>query len=218
MYAILTKTENNLIQQQIALLAVLENITHTANTAIHTPHHTASARPRCVSSPLRLSSPLCLTAAWRVSLCCAVLCCSATMCGCLSLTTPFERLRKVAAARTPHTTTLLCRSTTTATTRNTGITPLALSSVRSLTCCALARLLSCVSTAVCWSTVASEVNRSVENIGARRLHTIVEKLCDEYSYDAADSAPGTAIVVNKQTVQTKVAELLKQTDLTRFLL
>jgi len=71
---------------------------------------------------------------------------------------------------------------------------------------------------MCVVSVASEVNRSMENIGARRLHTIVEKLCDEYSYDAADREPGTAIVVDKQTVQTKVAELLKQTDLTRFLL
>ena len=46
----------------------------------------------------------------------------------------------------------------------------------------------------------------------------MEKLCDDYSYDAADREPGTAITVDKQTVQTKVAELLKQTDLTRFLL
>jgi ATP-dependent HslUV protease ATP-binding subunit HslU len=66
--------------------------------------------------------------------------------------------------------------------------------------------------------VAADVNRHIENIGARRLHTIIERLCDEISFSAPDLAANTQIVVTKQTVVSKVAELLKQTDLTRFLL
>ena len=62
------------------------------------------------------------------------------------------------------------------------------------------------------------MNRHVENIGARRLHTIIERLCDDLSFEAPDQPPGTAVVITDDTVRDKVHSLLQQTDLSRFLL
>ena len=58
----------------------------------------------------------------------------------------------------------------------------------------------------------------MENIGARRLHTIIERLCDDLSYDAPDQPPGTEVVISEATVREKVHSLMQQTDLSRFLL
>jgi ATP-dependent HslUV protease ATP-binding subunit HslU len=66
--------------------------------------------------------------------------------------------------------------------------------------------------------LATEINRDVENIGARRLHTIMEKLLEEISFAAADYQESTKIVVDKQYVQKHVGELLKQSDLSKFIL
>ena len=66
--------------------------------------------------------------------------------------------------------------------------------------------------------MSCDVNRFVENIGARRLHTIIERLVDDLSFDAPDQPAGTKVVITQQTVQSKVESLLQQTDLTRFLL
>ena len=65
--------------------------------------------------------------------------------------------------------------------------------------------------------ISAEVNSSVENIGARRLHTIIEKVLDDISFNATDKA-GETIVVDKKFVQSNLGNLVKDTDLTKFIL
>jgi ATP-dependent HslUV protease ATP-binding subunit HslU len=65
--------------------------------------------------------------------------------------------------------------------------------------------------------VAAEVNRSVENIGARRLHTVLERLLDDISFTATDRA-GETIVIDAATVRKTVSDLAKDTDLSKFIL
>jgi ATP-dependent HslUV protease ATP-binding subunit HslU len=65
--------------------------------------------------------------------------------------------------------------------------------------------------------LATEVNSSVENIGARRLHTIIEKVLDEISFTATDRS-GEKITIDKKYVQKNLGELVKDTDLSKFIL
>ena len=65
--------------------------------------------------------------------------------------------------------------------------------------------------------VAEEVNSNIENIGARRLMTVLEKVLDEISFSATDSTEKT-LVVDEAYVQKHVAELAKNTDLSKFIL
>lgn len=65
--------------------------------------------------------------------------------------------------------------------------------------------------------IAHEVNRSVENIGARRLHTILEKVVEEISFSAPDHE-GEDLNIDAAYVQQRVAEFLKATDLKRYIL
>jgi len=65
--------------------------------------------------------------------------------------------------------------------------------------------------------IASEVNATVENIGARRLHTIIEKILDEISFTATDRA-GEKIVINKEYIDKNLDNLVKDTDLSKFIL
>ena len=65
--------------------------------------------------------------------------------------------------------------------------------------------------------ISAEVNSSVENIGARRLHTIIEKVLDEISFNATDKA-GETITVDKEFVQNNLGNLVKDTDLSKFIL
>jgi ATP-dependent HslUV protease ATP-binding subunit HslU len=65
--------------------------------------------------------------------------------------------------------------------------------------------------------LATEVNSSVENIGARRLHTIIEKVLDEISFTATDRG-GEKIIIDKKYVQKNLGELVKDTDLSKFIL
>ncbi len=62
-----------------------------------------------------------------------------------------------------------------------------------------------------------EVNKNVENIGARRLHTILEKLLDEISFTASDN-PGTSLIIDELYVKTQVGDLAKNSDLSKFIL
>jgi len=66
--------------------------------------------------------------------------------------------------------------------------------------------------------VAAEVNTSVENIGARRLHTIIEKIMEEFSYNAPEMESGKKVSITADVVRTAVGELLKKTDLHKFIL
>ena len=65
--------------------------------------------------------------------------------------------------------------------------------------------------------LAVEINTAVENIGARRLHTVIEKLLEEISFTAPDEA-GSALKVDATYVQDKVGKLAKKGDLSRFIL
>ncbi len=65
--------------------------------------------------------------------------------------------------------------------------------------------------------ISAEVNSSVENIGARRLHTIIEKVLDDISFNATDKA-GETITVDKKFVQNNLGNLVKDTDLSKFIL
>jgi ATP-dependent HslUV protease ATP-binding subunit HslU len=65
--------------------------------------------------------------------------------------------------------------------------------------------------------IASEVNATVENIGARRLHTIIEKILDEISFTATDRS-GEKIIINKEYIDKNLDNLVKDTDLSKFIL
>ncbi|HYM35875.1 MAG TPA: ATP-dependent protease ATPase subunit HslU [Steroidobacteraceae bacterium] len=65
--------------------------------------------------------------------------------------------------------------------------------------------------------VAYQVNERTENIGARRLHTVIERLLEEISFDAADKN-GASIVVDAAYVDRHLGELVKDEDLTRYIL
>jgi len=65
--------------------------------------------------------------------------------------------------------------------------------------------------------LATQINREVENIGARRLHTIIERLMEDLSFSATDRA-GEKVVIDAETVQERVGELAKKSDLSRFVL
>lgn len=65
--------------------------------------------------------------------------------------------------------------------------------------------------------LAAEINTSVENIGARRLHTLLEKLLEEISFEAGDK-PGSFIEIDGNYVREKLGELAKNIDLSKFIL
>ncbi|RUA14912.1 MAG: HslU--HslV peptidase ATPase subunit [Alphaproteobacteria bacterium] len=65
--------------------------------------------------------------------------------------------------------------------------------------------------------LATEVNSSIENIGARRLHTIIEKVLDDISFTATDRG-GETVIIDKNYVTTNLGELVKDTDLSKFIL
>ena len=65
--------------------------------------------------------------------------------------------------------------------------------------------------------LAAEINGSVENIGARRLQTVLERLLEEISFTAADRA-GEQITIDAAYVQERVAPLARNTDLSKFIL
>ncbi|MGB8181957.1 MAG: ATP-dependent protease ATPase subunit HslU [Stellaceae bacterium] len=66
--------------------------------------------------------------------------------------------------------------------------------------------------------LAEEINTSVENIGARRLHTVLERLLEEASYTASDQPPGTVLTIDRDYVRTRVGALAKNADLSKFIL
>jgi ATP-dependent HslUV protease ATP-binding subunit HslU len=67
--------------------------------------------------------------------------------------------------------------------------------------------------------LAFEVNESTENIGARRLHTILERLLEEISFEASDlGAKDEAVIIDKSFVDEHLSELAQDEDLSRFIL
>ena len=65
--------------------------------------------------------------------------------------------------------------------------------------------------------IANEVNSTVENIGARRLHTIIERVLDEISFTATDRS-GEKIIIDAAYIKKNIGELVKDTDLSKFIL
>jgi ATP-dependent HslUV protease ATP-binding subunit HslU len=65
--------------------------------------------------------------------------------------------------------------------------------------------------------IAADTNASIENIGARRLQTVMERLLDEVSYAAPDRS-GKNVVIDKTYVEEHVGMLAKDTDLSKFIL
>jgi ATP-dependent HslUV protease ATP-binding subunit HslU len=65
--------------------------------------------------------------------------------------------------------------------------------------------------------IAFQVNESTENIGARRLYTVLEKLLEEISFEAGKRGPGS-VIIDAAYVDTRLAELSKNEDLARFVL
>ena len=67
------------------------------------------------------------------------------------------------------------------------------------------------------ATLAVNINTSIENIGARRLHTILERVLEDISFSASDRK-GQTVVVDAEYVRSNATELSKDTDLSKFLL
>ncbi len=65
--------------------------------------------------------------------------------------------------------------------------------------------------------LAADINAQVENIGARRLHTVLEKLLEEISFTASDRG-GESVTIDAVEVRERVGELAKSADLSRFIL
>jgi ATP-dependent HslUV protease ATP-binding subunit HslU len=65
--------------------------------------------------------------------------------------------------------------------------------------------------------IAAEVNRTVENIGARRLYTVMERVFEELSFTAPDR-PGDEITVDADFVEANLGELMRSADLSRYVL
>ncbi|MGH7052280.1 MAG: ATP-dependent protease ATPase subunit HslU, partial [Stellaceae bacterium] len=66
--------------------------------------------------------------------------------------------------------------------------------------------------------LAEQINSAVENIGARRLHTILERLLEEISFTACDQPQGTQIMIDRDYVREQVGALAKDADLSKFIL
>ena len=65
--------------------------------------------------------------------------------------------------------------------------------------------------------LAAEVNGSVENIGARRLHTLLERLLETISFDASEK-PDTAVTIDAPYVRERLSDFATNVDLSKFVL
>jgi ATP-dependent HslUV protease ATP-binding subunit HslU len=65
--------------------------------------------------------------------------------------------------------------------------------------------------------MAVRVNEATENIGARRLHTVMERLLEELSFEAPDRPPGR-VVIDEAEVRRRLADVVEDRDLSRFVL
>ena len=65
--------------------------------------------------------------------------------------------------------------------------------------------------------LSAEINQSVENIGARRLHTVMEKLMEDIGFSASERS-GEALTIDAAYVDEQVAALAKDVDLRKFIL
>lgn len=66
--------------------------------------------------------------------------------------------------------------------------------------------------------MAAHLNRTVENIGARRLHTVMERIMEELSFKAAEIEKGSTLTVDKALVQERLSDVMQTTDLSKYIL
>ena len=67
------------------------------------------------------------------------------------------------------------------------------------------------------ATISADVNAAIENIGARRLHTVLERVLEEISFQASDKG-GTGVNIDKEYVEEHLGELATNMDLSKFIL
>ena len=65
--------------------------------------------------------------------------------------------------------------------------------------------------------LTAEVNLRTENIGARRLHTVLEKLLEDLSFSASEHS-GEEVLVDREYVQQRLSDIVEDVDLSRFIL
>jgi len=66
--------------------------------------------------------------------------------------------------------------------------------------------------------LSAEINTTVENIGARRLFTVMERLLEDHSFDSAEMPDGTKVDIVKDYVDERIGDMLKKQDLKKFIL
>jgi ATP-dependent HslUV protease ATP-binding subunit HslU len=66
--------------------------------------------------------------------------------------------------------------------------------------------------------MAAQLNKTVENIGARRLHTVMERIMENISYEAAEMEQGIVMTVKKELVQERLKDVTMKTDISRYIL
>lgn len=66
--------------------------------------------------------------------------------------------------------------------------------------------------------MAALLNKTVENIGARRLHTVMERIMEELSFQSADMEEGSSLKVDKKLVEERLSDVLVKSDLSRYIL
>ncbi|RLA18785.1 MAG: HslU--HslV peptidase ATPase subunit, partial [Gammaproteobacteria bacterium] len=66
--------------------------------------------------------------------------------------------------------------------------------------------------------IAWKINETTENIGARRLHTVLERLLEELSFEASEMADGESITIDAAYVDQQLGEFTENEDLSRYIL
>jgi len=66
--------------------------------------------------------------------------------------------------------------------------------------------------------MAALLNKTVENIGARRLHTVMERIMEDLSFKAAELDGDSVLTVNKELVEERLNEVVTKTDLSKYIL
>ncbi len=66
--------------------------------------------------------------------------------------------------------------------------------------------------------IATEVNEQVENIGARRLHTILSTLLEDILFEIPDKRKGKKIIIDEKLVESKLSKIVTNRDLSRYIL
>ena len=66
--------------------------------------------------------------------------------------------------------------------------------------------------------MAAQLNKTVENIGARRLHSVLERVMEKISFDASEMEPGSKLTVDKETVLERLKDVTMKADVSRYIL